>query len=82
CLAWLDGQADRSVVYVSLGSRTVISLEQFAEFLSGLVAAGYPLLWVLRTDMVGASQNAAVQVAVAAAGRSKARVVEWAPQKR
>uniref|UniRef100_A0A0E0EBB1 Glycosyltransferase n=1 Tax=Oryza meridionalis TaxID=40149 RepID=A0A0E0EBB1_9ORYZ len=81
CLAWLDGQADRSVVYVSLGSLTVISLEQFAEFLSGLVAAGYPFLWVLRTDMVGASQNAAVQEAVAAAGRSKARVVEWAPQR-
>uniref|UniRef100_A0A0E0LKS9 Glycosyltransferase n=1 Tax=Oryza punctata TaxID=4537 RepID=A0A0E0LKS9_ORYPU len=80
CLAWLDGQTDRSVVYVSLGSFTVISQEQFTEFLHGLVAAGYPFLWVLRPDMVGTIQNAALREAVAAAGDSKARVVEWAPQ--
>uniref|UniRef100_A0A0D3GR30 UDP-glycosyltransferases domain-containing protein n=1 Tax=Oryza barthii TaxID=65489 RepID=A0A0D3GR30_9ORYZ len=51
CMAWLDGQPDRSVVYVSLGSFTVISLEQFTEFLHGLVAAGHAFLWVLRPDM-------------------------------
>ncbi|KAF0906625.1 hypothetical protein E2562_012208 [Oryza meyeriana var. granulata] len=82
CMAWLDGQASRSVVYVSLGSLTVISLEQFTEFLSGLVAAGYPFLWVLRPDMVGgSSQGADLQEAVTAAGDSKARVVEWALQR-
>uniref|UniRef100_A0A0E0LKT0 Uncharacterized protein n=1 Tax=Oryza punctata TaxID=4537 RepID=A0A0E0LKT0_ORYPU len=82
CLAWLDGQTDRSVVYVSLGSLAVISLEQFTEFLSGLVAAGYPFLWVLRPDMVGESQHSDLQAAVmAAAGDSKARVVGWAPQR-
>uniref|UniRef100_A0A0E0AJU0 Uncharacterized protein n=1 Tax=Oryza glumipatula TaxID=40148 RepID=A0A0E0AJU0_9ORYZ len=83
CMAWLDGQADRSVVYVSLGSLTVISPEQFTEFLSGLVAAGHPFLWVLRPDMVTARlQHADLQEAVAAAaGHSKARVVRWAPQR-
>ncbi|KAF2922860.1 myricetin 3-O-rhamnoside 1,2-glucosyltransferase UGT709G2 [Oryza sativa Japonica Group] len=80
CMAWLDGQPDRSVVYVSLGSFTVISLEQFTEFLHGLVAAGHAFLWVLRPDMVGASQSAALREAAAAAGDSRARVVEWAPQ--
>ncbi|EAZ39840.1 hypothetical protein OsJ_24281 [Oryza sativa Japonica Group] len=83
CVAWLDGQPDRSVVYVSLGSFAVISLEQFTEFLHGLVAAGYPFLWVLRPDMVGASQSAgALREAVAAAEKNnKARVVGWAPQR-
>uniref|UniRef100_A0A0E0DE19 Glycosyltransferase n=1 Tax=Oryza meridionalis TaxID=40149 RepID=A0A0E0DE19_9ORYZ len=83
CMAWLDDQADRSVMYVSLGSFTVISPEQFTEFLSGLVAAGYPFLWVLRPDMVTARRrHADLQEAVtAAAGDSKARVVEWAPQR-
>jgi UDP:flavonoid glycosyltransferase YjiC (YdhE family) len=84
CMAWLDCQADRSVVYVSLGSLTVISPEQFTEFLSGLVAAGHPFLWVLRPDMVTARlQHADLQEAVvaAAAGDSKARVVRWAPQR-
>ncbi|BAH93846.1 Os07g0250166 [Oryza sativa Japonica Group] len=50
CMAWLDSQPNQSVVYVSLGSLTVISHEQFTELLSGLLAAGYPFLWVLRPD--------------------------------
>ncbi|CAN6205398.1 unnamed protein product [Urochloa humidicola] len=85
CMAWLDGQADRSVVYVSMGSLAVISHEQFTEFLSGLVAAGYPFLWVLRPDMVGASRDrdgtTPVEAIRAAAGNNTARVVEWAPQR-
>ncbi|KAM3209557.1 hypothetical protein ACQJBY_063942 [Aegilops geniculata] len=81
CMAWLDGQADRSVVYVSLGSLAVISIEQFTEFLTGLVGSGYAFLWVLRPDMVGASQSAVLQEAVGAAGNCKARVVDWAPQR-
>ncbi|CAL5072672.1 unnamed protein product [Urochloa decumbens] len=82
CVAWLDGQADRSVVYVSLGSLAVMSHEQFTEFLSGLVAAGYPFLWVLRPDMVGASQDAVFQeVARATGDGDQARVVAWAPQR-
>jgi hypothetical protein len=81
CTAWLDGQAERSVVYISLGSLTVISHEQFTEFLRGLVAAGYPFLWVLRPDMLGASQDAALREAVAAVGPDRALVVPWAPQR-
>ncbi|XP_003563101.1 7-deoxyloganetic acid glucosyltransferase [Brachypodium distachyon] len=78
CMRWLDAQADGTVVYVSLGSLAVISLEQFTEFLSGLVNAGHPFLWVLRPDMVDASQNAVLQDAVK---QSKGCVVEWAPQR-
>ncbi|XP_044318476.1 myricetin 3-O-rhamnoside 1,2-glucosyltransferase UGT709G2-like [Triticum aestivum] len=81
CMAWLDGHADRSVVYVSLGSLAIISREQFTEFLSGLVGAGYAFLWAFRSDMVGASQSAALQEAVDAAGKRKVRVVDWAPQR-
>ncbi|CAN6168120.1 unnamed protein product [Urochloa humidicola] len=82
CMAWLDGQAaDGSVVYISLGSLTVISHEQFTEFLHGLVAAGYPFLWVLRPDMLGASQDAALREVLAAVGEERARVVPWAPQR-
>ena len=81
CTAWLDSQADGTVVYVSLGSLAIISVEEFTEFLSGLVSAGHPFLWVLRPDMVGASQNAVLQDAIKAARRGKARVVEWAPQR-
>ncbi|KAL6896755.1 hypothetical protein ACP4OV_007327 [Aristida adscensionis] len=80
-MPWLDAQADRSVVYVSLGSLAVISDEQFAEFLSGLLAGGRPFLWVLRPGMAGASQDAALRDAIAAVGEDRARVVPWAPQR-
>ncbi|CAL5062734.1 unnamed protein product [Urochloa decumbens] len=81
CTAWLDGQAERSVVYISLGSLTVISYKQFTEFLHGLVATGYPFLWVLRPDMLGASQDAALQEALSALGEGRGLVVPWAPQR-
>ncbi|XP_024319140.1 7-deoxyloganetic acid glucosyltransferase [Brachypodium distachyon] len=87
CIEWLDAQGDRSVVYVSLGSLTVISLEQFTEFLSGLVGAGHAFLWVLRPDMVTATQNALLREAVDAAAAlhgnaaPAAFVVDWAPQR-
>uniref|UniRef100_K4A0T5 Glycosyltransferase n=1 Tax=Setaria italica TaxID=4555 RepID=K4A0T5_SETIT len=83
CMAWLDGLSDKSVVYASLGSLATISREQFTEFFSGLVAAGYPFLWVLRSDMVKASPDAAAlrEAVVREAGDGKARVVAWAPQR-
>jgi UDP:flavonoid glycosyltransferase YjiC (YdhE family) len=67
-------------VYVSLGSLAVISHEQFAEFLSGLVASRYAFLWVLRPDMVQAASAVLQEAVEAAAGGERARVVEWAPQ--
>ena len=76
CVAWLDGHADRSVVYVSLGSLTHISHHEFTEFLLGLLATGYPFLWVLRPDMVGAAEEAALWEAMMGDdGGSKVRVV-------
>ncbi|KAF7092959.1 hypothetical protein CFC21_095402 [Triticum aestivum] len=84
CMAWLDGQGDRSVVYVSLGSLAVITHGQFTEFLAGLAATGHAFLWVLRPDLVRpASPGLLLREAVAAAagGGDRARVVEWAPQR-
>uniref|UniRef100_A0A0E0MNB1 Glycosyltransferase n=1 Tax=Oryza punctata TaxID=4537 RepID=A0A0E0MNB1_ORYPU len=86
CMAWLDSQPNMSVVYVSLGSLTVITREQFTELLSGLVAAGYPFLWVLRPDMAATATggDALLREAIhaAVAGRSnRVCVVPWAPQR-
>jgi hypothetical protein len=44
CMAWLDGQDDRSVMFVSLGSLAVITRQQFEELLAGLIAAGHVFL--------------------------------------
>uniref|UniRef100_A0A8R7UBE3 Glycosyltransferase n=2 Tax=Triticum urartu TaxID=4572 RepID=A0A8R7UBE3_TRIUA len=91
--AWLDGHEDRSVVYVNLGSLTIVSSEQLAEFLHGLVAAGYAFLGVFRQDMLHQMAAAAASAskssvalreaveAVAGAGSERALVVEWALQR-
>lgn len=85
CAAWLDGRADRSVVYVSLGSLAVITPDQFDELLAGLRAAGYPFLWALRPDTVQAGTTARASLQVQVKGATDAgtphRVVPWAPQR-
>jgi UDP:flavonoid glycosyltransferase YjiC (YdhE family) len=81
CLAWLDAQAPRSVVYVNFGSSTVLTPEQLAEFAWGLAASGHPFLWPIRDDLVrgsGAALATAFVAETAAAGRC--RVTTWCQQ--
>ncbi|KAJ1279689.1 hypothetical protein BS78_04G173900 [Paspalum vaginatum] len=52
CVAWLDGRAPRSVVYVNYGSVTVMSARELAEFAWGLANSGHDFLWVVRPDVV------------------------------
>ncbi|KAL5759407.1 hypothetical protein ACOSQ2_018245 [Xanthoceras sorbifolium] len=51
-LKWLDGQPEGSVVYVSFGSRTVLSREQMKELGNGLVSSGCRFLWVVKDNKV------------------------------
>lgn len=53
CLKWLDLQPARSVVYVSFGSRSALSISQITELASGLVDSGQRFLWVLKISVVG-----------------------------
>ena len=51
CLAWLDGQPDRSVVFLCSGSMTSWGLqseEQLREIAVGLENSGHRFLWVVR----------------------------------
>ncbi|XP_057424018.1 UDP-glycosyltransferase 72B3-like [Lotus japonicus] len=48
CLTWLDKQPTGSVLFVSLGSRGVLSAEQQTEFAWGLELSGQRFLWVVR----------------------------------
>lgn len=48
CMSWLDGMEPKSVIYVSFGSLTYVKLEQVVEIGYGLLAAGFPFLWVVR----------------------------------
>ncbi|PUZ69309.1 hypothetical protein GQ55_2G097400 [Panicum hallii var. hallii] len=70
CMAWLDGKAARSVVYLSFGSHASMKGARLREFAAGLARCGSPYLWVLRPDM-------AAEVEVAGEG---GLVVPWCAQ--
>ncbi|XP_008793440.1 crocetin glucosyltransferase, chloroplastic-like [Phoenix dactylifera] len=52
-MEWLDSQPERSVVYVSFGSISLIKKQQLAEISWGLEESGRPFLWVVRKDNRG-----------------------------
>nr|TKW32381.1 hypothetical protein SEVIR_2G165432v2 [Setaria viridis] len=49
CLAWLDAQPERSVVYLCFGSRGTLPASQLREIAAGLERSGHRFLWVVRT---------------------------------
>jgi len=51
-LEWLDEQAEGSVVYVSLGSRTETRREQIKDTALGLIECGYGFVWVVKLKRV------------------------------
>ncbi|KAF8022850.1 hypothetical protein BT93_F0385 [Corymbia citriodora subsp. variegata] len=48
CLAWLDGQPEESVVFVSLGSGGTLTREQQVEMAWGLEMSRQRFLWIVR----------------------------------
>ena len=54
CVEWLNRQDPGSVLYVSFGSITIMSGEQFEELAMGLEGSGSPVLWVIRPDLMAA----------------------------
>ncbi|GLJ41408.1 hypothetical protein SUGI_0857080 [Cryptomeria japonica] len=48
CMRWLDTQAPASVLYVSFGSVSSLSVTQIRELADGLERSGQHFLWVLR----------------------------------
>jgi hypothetical protein len=48
CLAWLDTQPVRSVVFLCFGSASSVSAEQLREIAAGLERSGHAFLWAVR----------------------------------
>ncbi|KAF6985727.1 LOW QUALITY PROTEIN: hypothetical protein CFC21_003553 [Triticum aestivum] len=49
CLAWLDAQPERSVVFLCFGSIGAVSAAQLREIAHGLESSGHRFLWVVRS---------------------------------
>uniref|UniRef100_K3Z044 Glycosyltransferase n=1 Tax=Setaria italica TaxID=4555 RepID=K3Z044_SETIT len=79
CLAWLDTQEPRSVVYINFGSHTVMTPEQLAEFAWGLAASGHHFLWSIRDDVI---RSGGLPPAFMAETAARCRVTAWCPQEK
>ncbi|XP_038888250.1 UDP-glycosyltransferase 74F2-like [Benincasa hispida] len=69
---WLDTKSKGSVVYVSFGSMSNISITQMGEFASGLVESNYYFIWVIRE-----SEKAKLPTGFAP---EKGLILEWSSQ--
>ncbi|KZV45811.1 UDP-glucuronosyltransferase [Dorcoceras hygrometricum] len=82
CLAWLDKQAYRSVIYVSLGSLATIEEEELQELAWGLANSEQPFLWVIRPASINGSEwIECLPKDFEERTRERGCVVQWAPQK-
>ncbi|CAK9187026.1 unnamed protein product [Ilex paraguariensis] len=82
CMAWLDAQPKKSVIYFSVGSNTVITRDQLMEFWHGLVNSGKRFLWVRRPESVSGGESMKGQIPAELLEGTKERgcIVGWAPQ--
>ncbi|XP_047325982.1 uncharacterized protein LOC124929622, partial [Impatiens glandulifera] len=79
-MGWLDSQSDKSVIYASFGSLTILTKEQLLEFWYGLVNSGRPFLWVVRPDSVTDDQDGQIPTELEDGTRDRGRIVGWVPQ--
>ncbi|KAG9440588.1 hypothetical protein H6P81_020753 [Aristolochia fimbriata] len=81
CLTWLDQQQDRSVIYVSFGSFSVLNQAQFEEIAAGLEQSGRPFLWVVRPNLMTGSAVVYPENFLDRVGE-RGKIVSWAPQQK
>ncbi|CAN6227914.1 unnamed protein product [Urochloa humidicola] len=81
CLAWLDRQPDRSVVYVSFGTVAAPPPDELRELAARLEAGGAPpFLWSLREESWPLLPPGFLDRAKGGSGSSGGLVVPWTPQ--
>ncbi|XP_031486875.2 UDP-glycosyltransferase 85A2-like [Nymphaea colorata] len=79
CLDWLDQWPAGSVIYVSLGSTTMLNQRQIDELALGLELTGRPFLWVCRPGVME-KQDALYPEGFMDRITRHGLVVGWAPQ--
>ncbi|RLN05529.1 anthocyanidin 5,3-O-glucosyltransferase-like [Panicum miliaceum] len=87
CLAWLDAQPKRSVVFLCFGSMGAFSAAQLQEIARGLESSGHRFLWAVRSPREEQSQfpepdlERLLPVGFMERTRGRGMVVKnWAPQ--
>ena len=78
CMAWLDSQPLKSVIYVSFGSTTPMKREEIIEIWHGLLNSKNQFLWVIRPNMV--QEKGLLSELEEGTSKEKGLIVEWVPQ--
>ncbi|XP_059430402.1 UDP-glycosyltransferase 76E2-like [Corylus avellana] len=82
CLAWLDKQSCKSVIYVSLGSVVFMDVKELVEMAWGLANSKQPFLWVVRPGSIrGAKWIELLPEGFKEDIGERGYIVKWAPQK-
>ena len=82
CIAWLDKQGLKSVLYVSLGSVATLSSEVLVETAMGIANSGQPFLWAIRPSSVAGSEwIECLPQGLREVIQERGMIVKWAPQK-
>ncbi|KAL5991640.1 hypothetical protein ACLOJK_012549 [Asimina triloba] len=80
CMAWLDKQRPRSVVYVSFGSLASIKKAELVEIAWGLANSDQAFLWVIRPGSIDGLDWAEVAEDFEERTRDRGLIIKWAPQ--
>lgn len=82
CITWLDKQARKSVIYISLGSLASMNVSDFSEMAWGLANSRQLFLWVVRPgSVIGSEWVESLTNDYKEAVQSRGCIVQWAPQK-
>ncbi|KAI7733549.1 hypothetical protein M8C21_005037 [Ambrosia artemisiifolia] len=81
CLSWLDKHDPKTVIYISIGSLAIMTIEQLVEIWYGVVNSGKPFLWVRRPgSIIDGYDESQVPAELLVRTQEIGCIVEWAPQ--
>ncbi|VVB09129.1 unnamed protein product [Arabis nemorensis] len=82
CIGWLNKRKPSSVIYISLGSMSLMEIKEVFEMASGLVSSNQHFLWVIRPESIRDSKFSNDEELLRKMVTSdRGYIVKWAPQK-
>lgn len=82
CIEWLNMQKQNSVIFVGLGSLTLMEINEVMEMVSGLAASNQNFLWVIRPGSIrGSEWLESLPEVFNEMVSDRGYIVKWAPQK-
>lgn len=81
CMSWLDAREQRSVLYVSFGSLTLVQASQIIKVGLGLEASTHPFVWVIKNNEMSREVEERLTEELEDRIRSRGLIIKgWAPQ--